>query len=119
MKTAIVGSNVWFRRYVPGQGNSPPLAAIVSKVGDDGKLNLLVIDEGGGRHGEPGVVLVQEGEDCPDTASYCTWPAEAKEVKAAPKHEEPVHPMQAHAPAHPKDEDAHKKETHKEMHHKK
>ncbi len=69
-----VGRVVLFRPHPPAQEGEQPMAATVAHVnGDDGTVNLSVVDHQGHQYGRQRVPLVQPGETPPETGGWCEW----------------------------------------------
>lgn len=75
-----VGRVVLFHpdQNVSGEGfahhpDDQPYAAMVSRVWNDGMVNLVVFDAIGVSHSRTSVRLVQDGEAVPTSGNYCEW----------------------------------------------
>lgn len=81
-----IGRVVW---YYPSYVGEPPkerehLAAIVSDVLDNGHINIAGFRSNGQAFYDQDIRLVQDGEETPATAHYCTWmPYQVGQAKKA------------------------------------
>lgn len=76
--TPTVGRILWYRPHDGWQPGIPhrkgePLAALVTAVESDNRVNVLVLDANGGQHPMPSVLLVQPGDEAPAKGGYCEW----------------------------------------------
>jgi len=72
-----VGRVVWFRApeefQIRRAGDDEPFAAIIAHVETESQVNLTVFDHFGHPHPVVNVHLVQDGEDIPESGTYCQW----------------------------------------------
>ena len=82
--TPTVGRVVWF--YPNGLRdvltNAQPHAALVTYVHGDRMVNLAIFNADGVSYNRTSVVLVQEGDNNPDSWAFCCWmPYQAAQAK--------------------------------------
>lgn len=72
-----VGRVLWYRPSlfddVISEPHNQPLAAIVAHVHNSRLVNLVVFDMHGNSFPKQGIQLVQEGDEAPQSQSYCHW----------------------------------------------
>jgi hypothetical protein len=68
----VVGRVVW---YFENSEQKEPLAAQISRVHEDGRINIGFLDRQGMHHNATNVRLIQGGEDepVPTDVGFCVW----------------------------------------------